>query len=93
LLMTPAAGFLPAIPEAALKLYTKGYPVTTGLLGMSGEGFGRPSLYTRAYEVSQQPHVAAANFVIDKSSALKNKLEEYYDKMMFNEDKNKTKKK
>lgn len=92
LLMTPAAGYLPAIPEAALKLYTKGYPVKTGLLGMSGEGFGRPSLYTRAHEASQQPHVAAANFVIDKGGTIKNKLEEYYDKLMLEEDK-KTKKK
>jgi len=91
LLMTPAAGYLPTIPEAALKLYTKGYPVKTGLLGMSGEGFGRPSLYTRAYEASQQPHVATANYVIDKGGAIRNKLEEYYDKL-FEEDK-KTKKK
>ena len=76
LLMSPKMNMLHVLPSAALHLYTKGYPVKTGLLGMSGEGFGRPSLYTRAYEQAQQPHLGVYNAVADVVKAIDQKKED-----------------
>ena len=69
LLTSPMAGYVDAfapIPSLALKLYTKGYPVKTGYLNLSGRGFGNFPLYTRALEQAAQPAPRIKKFIDDK---------------------------
>ena len=94
LLMTPAAGYVPILPNAALKLYSEGlgplpagWPAKTGLLNMTGKNLGNPALYTRALQQAEQPWPAlydtakdGVNYVEDEAEAIINKLKSYLPK-------------
>ena len=43
------------LTDPFLRAYLAGWPAKTGLLNMSGEKFGDPKIYARAYSASQQP--------------------------------------
>lgn len=77
LLMTGHAGWVPALPRMALAAYTKlGYPAKTGLLNMSGKGYGNPSLYTRALQQAVQPYPEAIDYGAGQGRAVKKKMTE-----------------
>jgi hypothetical protein len=77
LLMTGHAGWIPALPRMALAAYTKaGYPAKTGLLNMSGKGYGNPSLYTRALQQAVQPYPEAIDYGAGQGRAVKKKMTE-----------------
>jgi hypothetical protein len=93
LLMTPAAGYVDSfapIPSFLINQYLKGYPVKKGLLApgplpaWSGEGFGRPSLYTRALGMSIQPYPRiynsvenGVNDVKDAAGNMRNRIKDF----------------
>jgi hypothetical protein len=94
LLMTPAAGYVPVLPSAALKLYSEGlgplpagWPAKTGLLNMSGKDLGNPTLYTRSLQQAEQPWPSlyqgakdSINSAEEEYEAIKKKLKSYLPK-------------
>jgi hypothetical protein len=84
-LSAPVVRDLPVLPKAYLAMYMRGYPVKTGLLNMSGKGFGNPSAYTRAFAQDTQiaPRIAGAvydgyNSASDKMDSFRRYLEQYF---------------
>jgi len=73
---TPFGKMLPLIDDAYLGLYRRGWPGTTGLLNLSGKGFGDTMLYTRAQAQGQQQHPKAVKAMLEAKDWTSDKLDE-----------------